>query len=140
GEIGLPEGPHASRIRGPVHEDHRCARGALRQDTVGPRLDHTQHFKTDETGECLSGMLGARPSESGESVTLGNSTGALVIGVLVLLGHTGDRTPPTPRPTDAPSRPQEARSFDADPAAAGLRSAAAEGAVASARWRSGAGP
>src|SRR5262249_31032276 len=100
GELALPEGPHASRIRGPVHEDHRCARVALRQDTVGPRIDHTRHCKTDETGECLSGMLGAKPSESGESVTLGNRTGALVIGVLVLLGHAGDQRPPTPRPTD----------------------------------------
>jgi len=45
-------------------------------------------------------MLGAKPSESGESVTLGNRTGALVIGVLVLLGHAGDQRPPTPRPTD----------------------------------------
>jgi len=33
-------------------------------------------------------------------VTLGNRTGALVIGVLVLLGHAGDQRPPTPRPTD----------------------------------------
>jgi len=45
-------------------------------------------------------MLGTRPSESGDSVTLGNSTGALVVSVLVLLGHAGDRTPSSPRPTD----------------------------------------
>ena len=48
-------------------------------------------------------------------MTLGNSRGALVIGVLVLLGHAGDRTPPSPRqtvreppPSAEPAPPREA--------------------------------
>ncbi len=40
-------------------------------------------------------------------MTLGNSAGALVVSVLLLLGQASDKTPTSPRPTDEPTTPVE---------------------------------
>src|SRR5262249_54528415 len=86
--------------RGPVHDEHRRAGVALRQGTVGPRIDHTRHFKTAAPAERLSGLLGPKPSDSDGVVNPRSRADGLVIRLLVVRGRAGDQRPPTPRPTD----------------------------------------